>query len=172
MGTFFRGWRRKLGVVTLITALVFMGGWVRSIGREECVLLDSNGQYPLFIDSRNHFFTLTLARHSTRPVNFTQLKLVWYTAACSEETNEEIWTLANANFPHVQIRTWIVGRLICGSSFDTTPSNPLKKWFVSIPYWFIVIPLTLASLWLLLSKPRKSPPKKITEPTASEGMTS
>ena len=31
MGNFFRGWRRKLGVVTLLLACVAMGGWVRSL---------------------------------------------------------------------------------------------------------------------------------------------
>ena len=31
MREFFRGWRRKIGVVTLLMALVAMGGWVRSL---------------------------------------------------------------------------------------------------------------------------------------------
>ena len=30
MREFFRGWRRKIGVVTLVMACVFMMGWVRS----------------------------------------------------------------------------------------------------------------------------------------------
>jgi len=30
MGEFFKGWRRKTGVVTLVMACVFTGGWVRS----------------------------------------------------------------------------------------------------------------------------------------------
>jgi hypothetical protein len=38
-----------------------------------------------------------------------------------------------------------------------------------IEYRTIVIPLTLISLWLLLSKPRQSTPKKIAEPAANEG---
>ena len=33
-----------------------------------------------------------------------------------------------------------------------------------IPYWSIVVPLTLISLWLLLTKPRKSNQLKIAEP--------
>ena len=31
MMEFFRGWRRKVGVVTLAMACVFMVGWVRSL---------------------------------------------------------------------------------------------------------------------------------------------
>src|SRR4051794_40257879 len=30
MGEFFKPWRRRIGVVTLLMALVFMGGWLRS----------------------------------------------------------------------------------------------------------------------------------------------
>lgn len=30
MTEFFRGWKRKVGVVTLLTAFVFLGGWGRS----------------------------------------------------------------------------------------------------------------------------------------------
>ena len=31
MGDYFKPWRRKIGVVTLMLACVFMGGWMRSI---------------------------------------------------------------------------------------------------------------------------------------------
>ncbi len=31
MGNFFKPWRRKIGVVTLLMALVSAGGWVRSL---------------------------------------------------------------------------------------------------------------------------------------------
>src|SRR4051812_21970080 len=31
MGEFFKGWRRKLGVVTLVMACGFIGPWVRSL---------------------------------------------------------------------------------------------------------------------------------------------
>ena len=31
MGEFFSGWRRKIGVVTLVTACVLMAGWIRSL---------------------------------------------------------------------------------------------------------------------------------------------
>ena len=35
MGDFFHGWRRKIGVVTLVMALVFVSGWVRSLCAED-----------------------------------------------------------------------------------------------------------------------------------------
>ena len=36
--------------------------------------------------------------------------------------------------------------------------------FLVVPYWSLTIPLTFISLWLLLSKPRRSTPKKLDEP--------
>ena len=44
----------------------------------------------------------------------------------------------------------------------TSPRDRLDLY--SISYWSIVIPLTLISLWLLVSIPRKSNQSKITEP--------
>ena len=44
-----------------------------------------------------------------------------------------------------------------------------KKLIVVVPYWSIIIPLTALSAFLLLTKPRKSTPKKITEPNPAEG---
>jgi hypothetical protein len=41
--------------------------------------------------------------------------------------------------------------------------------FCSIPYWSVTVPLTLVSLWLLLSKPRSLNRKNINEPDANEG---
>ena len=37
-----------------------------------------------------------------------------------------------------------------------------------VPYWSVVIPLTLLSAFLLLTKPHQSTPKKCTEPTTEE----
>ena len=49
-------------------------------------------------------------------------------------------------------------------------TGPNNRWvhFV-VPHWSIVIPLTLISLWLLLTKPRRPAPKKIPESTSNEG---
>jgi hypothetical protein len=41
--------------------------------------------------------------------------------------------------------------------------------YCAIPYWSITVPLTFISLWLLLTNPRKSPPKKMTGPVPTEG---
>src|SRR4051812_30603316 len=44
MREFFRGWRRQIGMVTLMTALLFMGIWLRSLDRREAMVL-SQGEH-------------------------------------------------------------------------------------------------------------------------------
>lgn len=39
MREFFKGWRRKVGLVTLVMALVFTGGWLRSRFFEDSVII-------------------------------------------------------------------------------------------------------------------------------------
>ena len=38
MGEFFKGWRRKVGVLTLLIACVFAAGWIRSPPRFELIV--------------------------------------------------------------------------------------------------------------------------------------
>ena len=48
MREFFRGWRRKVGVVTLVLALVFMGGCVRSQAFVDTLtFLEIRGEQPM-----------------------------------------------------------------------------------------------------------------------------
>jgi len=42
MGEFFKGWRRKVGVVALVMACVAMGGWVRSFYVAESIFVTKN----------------------------------------------------------------------------------------------------------------------------------
>src|SRR6476619_2545374 len=37
MGTYFKPLRRKLGVLTLVMALLFMAGWIRSYCRQDTI---------------------------------------------------------------------------------------------------------------------------------------
>ena len=37
MSDLFQGWRRKIGLTTLLLALVFMSGWVRSLNTGDYV---------------------------------------------------------------------------------------------------------------------------------------
>ena len=46
MDEFFRGWRRKIGLVSLMMALSFMGGWIRSFRHADIVQCIATIKFP------------------------------------------------------------------------------------------------------------------------------
>lgn len=70
MGTFFHGWRRKFGLMTLSLALLLMAGWLRSLSNTDIFTLPI-GKLPLgILISTNGSLSCTWADYSedrTRP---------------------------------------------------------------------------------------------------------
>ena len=54
MSSFFRGWRRKIGVVTLLMACVFMAGWTRSMVADDIAYVRTSELHYEFVCSRRH----------------------------------------------------------------------------------------------------------------------
>lgn len=129
--------RRILGVVTLILACMFAAGWVRSVKVVDIVtapagrILVSGGQrWGLF---RTGSFDLEA------PIYFSGIrgvKLVRNDAPFPQP----VWLTERETFVEV-------------FSNDTDVSA-----LYLIPYWAVVLPLTLVSAWLLFSKPRANKP--------------
>ena len=65
MGEFFKGWRRKIGVVTLAIALFATGGWIRSLYTGDIVLL-ALGPFTLEAASRQSEFRFVVYRYFNR----------------------------------------------------------------------------------------------------------
>jgi hypothetical protein len=136
MGNYFKPWRRKIGVLTLVMSCVFMGGWVRSlVVKDEINLINFRGLYCHIRSEVGDF--------------------------------ECIW--CNARIPIYLPFTWTAEAI--DSSSQT--NNSARMWFTRvypemrfgpdtgkmgdgfrIQYWALVIPLTMLSTYLLLSKPR------------------
>ncbi len=123
MGDYFKPWRRKIGVATLVMACVFAAGWINGLAAHP---LDPN-----LIDFRK-FATIPIQEHSIVGFGSSNHRLNCLAYESGQYTNS-----ANDG-------TTTVGAFVM----------PVP--IVSIPFWSIVLPLTLFSAWLLLSKPRKS----------------
>jgi len=136
MHTFFHGWRRKAGVVALGLACVVATGLVRSnilkggqfVYTEDIIRLVRNEQSSESIVSRDGVVTwVRLDRQTGRHRDDTQP----HTLAT--------FRTAFAGFPREQ--------------FITPDGAGIRR--LVIPYWSLVLLLTLLSAYLILWKPRK-----------------
>lgn len=151
MREFFRGWRRKLGVVTLGLALLVMGWWIRSLYSTDGMTISCEKECTLYqlvsIDS-------SLAwKHSDWSANRSIPIIPLWETVEAFKLDEVVLSPGTVRF-----RWW--GFYIVDLVF---PERTTRWWIV--PYWSIVIPLTLLSAFLLLSTPQPATPVKATEST-------
>ena len=145
MPTYFKPLRRKIGVVTLVMACVLMAGWVRSLSRCDTLFLNFG------INSRDGINRADLHAESTDGYifwaksddgNFAKPVNVFEWDVRNRDSLKGICSLC----PIKSYLIWL-----------TALNRDGTVRFRILPYWSLVIPLTLLSAWLLLSKPRQKP---------------
>ena len=198
MGEFFKGWRRKVGVVTLMMACVLTGIWLRTMSfRTEISVsrtdpnLKTKYLTGLNIQDQGWFArnvktkvlhqlilsgTVTWRKIEVRnPDSSIDYPIGWrrtdYDAFKSLNQHGWQWRFGDFDFGSCTKDPDESNVRFVGSTPEqrakSDPHFLLNYW--TIPYWSLTAPLTLISLWLLLSKPSKSPLKKIAEPVSAEG---
>lgn len=167
MGEFFKGWRRKIGVVTLLMACVAVGGWVRSRVRHDLVMIPWANE-TFCVESM--WGEIEFARLITQD-NKTKAKWI------SNEITPTNWRwLDDAGNPQAvdHLAELAEGEIAwrwdwAGFHFGAGQTANGGEEDYMVPYWSITVPFTLISAFLLLSKRRQSTPKKISEPIPNEG---
>ena len=183
MGDFFQGWRRKVGLLTLLMACVFMAGWVRSLFMRD--------DFGFWHGSENTVLTtypsgLLCVRRECGE----QVAAPWNWTCRPQEADETAESIVLSEVLHaIEWRQqWFLIE-VGVAKFDPitamlkTVTNERhnreviarfprinRQTFLKIPYWSIVGTLTLISAYLLLIKPRKSTSKKITAPVPAESL--
>lgn len=168
MREFFRGWKRKAGVVTLVMALPVMGLWVRSAIVYERALIPCRKSIQ-YIASGGHAF-FWAASEVEREGMFSHFPTEWQYVPYVPENYPDccripLWDMDSTT-------RWELN--FCGFHFiegEIDSRDYTRKLRGSIwvfHYWSIVTPLTLLSAWLLLSKPRRTIPLKPSEPAPAE----
>lgn len=165
MGEYFRGWKRKLGAVTLLLACAFIVVWISLldgsirhqylwqtsetsacrilVGKTQIMFDSASASLPLFVFAgfnSNQLYAVRLDQHG---------QALNYPAQTDSEMN---WSLRLAGFATGEC------------SQDKRFEFHYKTW--RVPYWSIILPLTALSAWLLLSKRRQ--PKVIDQPREGE----
>jgi len=141
MGEFFKGWRRNAGGVLLVLACVFMVGWVRSGFHGDVLQVRLPSGTIVSVESGDYPRAL--------PIFIDRRTMAGDLSQSKSQLEWDISSAPEMRFPAVSL------------------GIAINQWF--LPYWSVVIPLTLLSTYLLLINPRIAMPKKAVEPTTAEG---
>ncbi len=135
---FFKGWRRKVGALTLVMACVFAAGWLRSLHSREFIFIE----FEIPIGGRINVYT------SANQLDILlQRSTGWYLDFGEADPVVTLKALDGVWFFDVQkIEEEIVDGVL-----QVSPGYEVRIYFYAI-----VIPLTLLSAYLLLTKSRQS----------------
>lgn len=123
MATYFRGWRRKMGCMTLAMACAFMVLWVRSFA-------STNDQITVW------------AKHSLYSHNG------WVSWNINYVDPSMPFVMQSPTTPVTKSRWEFYGVVV--SDTVVFGNQGVKQYWVI--YWYFITPLTLFSAWLLLGK--------------------
>lgn len=159
MGNVFKGWRTKIGVVTLLIACAVMGGQIRSSIVQDTFTIGSASSIQIRIISVSH--QLILANVSATGHGYPVAD-AWR----SQLAKEDSWDL-RIQCPHfggATIEIPISSELCAaGDAEMRSATATCTVTWCRFPYWFLLTPLTLFSGYLLIAKPRKTNPLKVPE---------
>ena len=167
MGDFFKPWRRKMGVVTLFVAFAFMAIWMR---RTDEI------QFPIgpvtFYDIRPGPNALYWERvYFVRPMTLNAVEQTYAAGLFKEfayvfvdcHLVHDVGPRENEEDGQRFKWRWCCCGFEAGEFVKKDDDQTISGTFWFIPYWMIILPLTLLSAYLLLSKPRVAKPKTTIE---------
>lgn len=160
MREFFQGWKRKVGVVTLILACFVVGLWIRSLIVFDLIEVATWKHQAIALVTFPTFFAVFF--DSDPDADFKPL--MWTSKATANIKKDPLISL-NYEEAYTSIKyrnhPFVIGpnqRLV------RPKANPARLLIdLRIPY-VSSIPLALLSAWLLLSKPRTRQPAPASEP--------
>jgi hypothetical protein len=150
MREFFKGWRRKVGCLTLAVACAMMAGWIRSIRLTEgfkypkdgstCHIESSGGEIKWSKVGSPQGVTM-LFKHRLSP------KTGWYSSPIQARKPDPmlLGVGEHREWGGFRFRAYVIDEVF----FDI----PIEEW--AVPYWALVLPPTLLSACLMLWKPWK-----------------
>lgn len=165
MYDFFRGWRRKVGGVSLILACGLMVGWIRSGIKFDAASININHQMLIVVSAGSRIHLVRITHEEAQPffssVSDDLEETGGFTVNPQGSRTFDPKLLAdNVNW------TWRWGDF---EILDVTESDNSSRW-LSIPYWICVFPLTALAALLIYGRAsaKKLPSKDSSSATLSE----
>ena len=171
MDDVFHGWRRKTGCVTLVAALIFLSGWVRSLSRFDVINCPLGNDFAIAIASWNDVLSIRVGWDNDDP----------WTEFCWFESDDDNYGFVDSKSPDYRFEQPIpdgAGRAVSwyllgaqhGIGFSPLRQHSYcRMLFLIVPYSSIVVVLTGISACLVLIKPGRSRQKKTIDPVAAQG---
>jgi|GEM_PF-1678173 len=154
MVEFLRGWKRKVGVMTLIAACAAMICWVRSTFTDDTLVVLVGETWIFNLNSNQHGFGVVAAAYGT---DQSSVKFHWLSRPIDPAESDP---MSNMSLP--------VRLEFPGFHFGYTPGQQAYG-ICLVSYYYAIIPLTALSTWLLLSGPSRSSTRSQDAP-CSTGM--
>lgn len=154
MGEFFKPWQRKVGLVTLAWACVFLCGWLRSLVAPDFMdFLNDNDTFNRLMSVNGKIDWERFHQEGPQRLSREQFSTAKTVLDYDEKRILELkWTCLG--FGQGKYRSESLDLL--QSSNPLLPLESITQSVWTIPYWSIVVPLTALSSCLLLSKSRLS----------------
>ena len=153
MGEFFKGWRRKIGLVTLALAMVLMCGWFRSYSASDWLSIHT-GEFTIQ-SLASMDCSLVWGGIDGRESKFVPNIHMWHTGEAISIDDDRLHKDGRQRFRWLGFEVvdfyeeYYVGDM-------QPPLATVRSTIWIFPYWSLVLPLTLLSAWLILMKPRKA----------------
>ena len=144
MGEFFKGWRRKAGLVTLAMACLLAVAWMRSYVVRDVVTFTRSDRLHMIVSSHSHASWWAMANV------YSQMEWNRYSIPPTERGR-------NSHLAHFRLMESTIASVML-------QSRPPQGAIWTVPYWSLVLPLTLLSAWLILGKTRKYQPPSTSDP--------
>ena len=148
MRTFFHGWRRKTGCITLLIACVLMGAWIKSrfVADTISVTIGSFTTYKICFFNRG-IVLLSLVENGSPGDGSRYPRFEWSSERYPDRHHPgEIPSPIDA----------LADRAVCGFSYygQSSDHESFRIWI--IPFLAVVGPVTLLSAYLILRKPHQA----------------
>lgn len=156
MREFFKGGRRKAGCVALVMALAVFGVWMRGYGVSDA--------FSFGVDEAGNNHWLNSSRDGIRWERYSGAGGVIGWKQFPVPQSGTVFPVDDPEWLSICAVDWRVRS--CGFDFGEWRSKQKDAFrcdYWLIPYWSLVLPLTLLSAYLILWKPRKTPAKPVVE---------
>ena len=162
MGDYFKPRRRKIGVMTLGITCLFALTWVRSQYTVDVFsITHSRWQHYFFSDNFGLWWETDIIEQNSHKSQRSGGSSNWYFQSSTKSSiHPESPDFEFAANPDM-VLTLFGFHVATLFSKNEQPEILKSTWI--IPYYSIVMPLTLLSAWLLLSRPRLANPTAISE---------